>query len=157
MQGLKQLLVGCGLIGLTAVAMPGSAAAASPSYLKVQFTLAPGASKVIPLPAGQIPIRVAVSFSLKNGGTQTPSELMTALVNEDPSSQQLTWIGTNSDGSQGAGTTLSSDLIASIDSGNVDLLAEAPATSATPNGALVVSQSSTRTARTGSYIVTLIY
>lgn len=157
MKGFRQLLVGCGLVGLVAAAMPGSAAAGSPLYLKVQFTLPPGGFKVIPLPVGQIPITVAVSFTLKNGGTQTPSELMAALVNEDPSSKELTWIGTNSDGTQAAGTTLSSDLIASIGQGNVDLSAETPSTSATPNGALVVSQSSTRTSRTGFYVVTLIY
>ncbi|UZR27339.1 hypothetical protein [Methylococcus mesophilus] len=156
MNKTKRLIISLSLMCLAAIAMPGSAAAASPNYVKVKFSLMPGDSKVISLPAGQIPIRVAVSVTSKNGGTQLPSELMTALVNKDPSSGQLTWIGTNSDGSQAAGTTLDSHLVASINSGNVDLTAETP-TAARPHGSLTVYQSPSRTSIKGYYIVTLIY
>ena len=156
MSSLKRLIINGGLVVLAAVVMLGNAFAASPLYLKVQFSLPPGGSKVIPLPVGQVPINVLVSFTLKNGSTQIPSELMAALVNEDPSSHQLTWIGTNSDGTQAAGTTLGNHLIASIAQGNVNLSAETP-TAGAPNGSLVVSQSSTQTIRDGYYIVTLVY
>jgi hypothetical protein len=48
---------------------------------------------VIPLPGPYLPVHVTVSFSLENGGTQTPSELMSALVNWDGKSDRITWIG----------------------------------------------------------------
>jgi len=129
---------------------------ASPNYVKDTFSLPPGGSKTIPLPAVQVPIRVMVSVTLKNGGTQTPSELMTAVVNTDPSSHQVTWIGTNSDGTQSAGTTLGTPLVASIDHGNDNLTAKPPEPSA-PHGSLVISQSATRSIKEAFYVVTLIY
>src|ERR1700722_505831 len=42
------------------------------------FTLSPGASHILVFPVAYVPVRITVSFSLENGGTQTPSELMTA-------------------------------------------------------------------------------
>jgi hypothetical protein len=156
MNNLKHLLVGAGLAIATACAVTGTVSAASPHYVLLKFALPPGGSRSIPLPADQIPIRVAVSATLRNGGTQTPSELMTAVVNTDPSSHQLTWIGTNSDGTQSAGTTLGPSLIASIDHGNDTLSAQAPGPKA-PHGSLIVAQSATRSIKEAYYIVTLVY
>ena len=156
MTNLKHLLLGSSLALTAALALPEQALAAAPLYIQVAFSLPPGGSKSIALPAEQIPIRVAVSETLKNAGTQTPSELMTAVINTDPSSHQLTWIGTNSDGTQSAGTTLGNPLIASIDHGNDNLTAKAPGPGA-PNGSIVISQSATRSIKEAFYVVTLIY
>ncbi|MBI2817481.1 MAG: hypothetical protein HYX72_11130 [Acidobacteria bacterium] len=78
----------------------------SAHHQELSFDIAPGASASFALPKTQWPIRIDVSFSLLNGGTQTPSEIMSALVNQDPQSSKITWVGTNNDASQQAGTTL---------------------------------------------------
>lgn len=80
----------------------------SAHHQELSFDVAPGASASFALPKTQWPIRIDVSFSLLNAGTQTPSEIMSALVNQDPQSSKITWIGTNNDASQQAGTTLTS-------------------------------------------------
>ena len=79
--------------------------------------MAPGASASFPLPKTQWPIQIDVSFSLLNAGTQVPSEIMYAVVNQDPSSSKISWVGTNNDATQQAGTSIptgSSPVIARI-------------------------------------------
>jgi opacity protein-like surface antigen len=160
MFSLKNLLVGAGL----AVLVAGQASAATaipacgalPNDHQIAFSLAPGASCFVPLPAVQVPIRVMVSETLKNGGTQTPSELMTAVVDTDPSSLQLTWIGTSSNGVQSAGTTLGNPLIANI-GGNFDLTAKTPVAGVTPNGSLIISYLLNRGSVTANFVITLIW
>ena len=77
-------------------------------HKELSFDVAPGASASFALPKTQWPVRIDVSFSILNGGTQTPSEVMSALVNQDPQSSKITWVGTNNDASQQAGTTVPS-------------------------------------------------
>jgi hypothetical protein len=85
-------------------------------HIELTFDLDPGASFSFPLPKKQSPIRIEVTVSRMNGGTQTPTEIMYAVVNQDPVSNEMTWIGTNSDGSVVATNSLDStdDVIAVI-------------------------------------------
>src|SRR5215472_5782082 len=120
---------------------------------ELRFTLKPGGSRDFLLPAVQSPVRIEVSFSLLNGGTQEPSELMYAVVNQDPSSKQVTWIGTNNDGTTSGSSSLKGMLIASIFGG------AAPTTNATLEVAsatartLVIKQNAATTIIPGHYIV----
>lgn len=85
-------------------------------HLELTFDLDPGQSYSFPLPKKQSPIRIEVTVSRMNGGTQKPTEIMYAVVNQDPKSNEMTWIGTNSDGSVAATNSLDStdDVIALI-------------------------------------------
>ncbi|HTZ98814.1 MAG TPA: hypothetical protein VMB02_00690 [Candidatus Aquilonibacter sp.] len=120
---------------------------------ELSFTLQPGGSQNFVLPAVQGPVRVEVSFTADNGGTQEPSELMYALVNQDPSSKQLTWIGTSNNGSTSGSSSLKGTLIASIFGGgppttNASLEVVNPATRT-----LAIKQNAATTAIPGHYIV----
>jgi hypothetical protein len=86
-------------------------------HQELSFDVAPGASATFPLPKTQWPIRIDVSFSLLNAGTQVPSEIMYAVVNQDSASSKISWLGTNNDATQQSGTSLptgSSPVIARI-------------------------------------------
>ena len=96
-----------------------------------------------------------VTFSLLNGGTQTQSEIMYAVVNKDPSSGQLTWVGTNNDGSQSGASTVSATEIAHIFGGasptvNATLAVDSPAA-----GTLKITQNAATTILPGHYVVDL--
>jgi hypothetical protein len=120
------------------------------------FTLAPGGTKSFPIPAVGAPVTLSGTITLRNGGTQTPTALVGALLNQDPSSGQLTWIGTNGDGSQTVGTTLSSAVVASYAFGNA-IISASPAPAAGGRGSLTVKQSATTTIIPGTYTLTLTY
>ncbi len=85
---------------------PGGVPAIAAHHQELAFGIAPYASQVFAIPVVDKPVRIEVSFSLANGGTQTPSEIMYAVVNQDSSSTRFTWVGTNNDGSQQAGTSI---------------------------------------------------
>jgi len=124
---------------------------------EIRFTLQPGGSHDFVLPVVQNPVRIEVSFTLNNGGTQEPSELMYAVVNQDPSSKQMTWIGTNSDGSASGSSSLKGAMIARIFGGS------APTTNASMNVAnaatrtLSIEQNSSTTAKPGEYVIRLYF
>lgn len=120
------------------------------------FTLNPGGKFIFSLPAMEKPIFILISARATSGGTQTPTEVFYAVLNQDPVSGQLTWIGTNSDGSATAGTTLSGFNICNLWAGG------APSAAATlsVNGAMTsnqleVSQSNSTTGVPYHYIVTM--
>ena len=138
---------------LAALATAPAAHAANRAIYK--FTLAPGASKTITLPVGQAPVILAASVTFENNGTLTPSELVGALVNQDPKSGQVTWIGTNADGSQAAGNTLSSHQVAAF--GSSDAIITATASTTTGPGTLTVTQSASQTIIAGTYFIRLSY
>jgi hypothetical protein len=117
-----------------------------------EFVLAPSGKQTFVLPVAYIPVHITVSFSLENGGTQTPSELMYAVVNWDQKSDQLTWIATSSDGVTSASTTLSGSSIANIGGGNVTLSVASLA-----GHTLEIAQSAARTAIDGHYVLTMSY
>jgi hypothetical protein len=88
-----------------------------PDHQRLTFTLKPGASKTFTLPAANDPIRVDIAEPSTNGGVQTPSEVFSALVNVDKNGAGMSWIGTSSDGSQSAGSTISSTDITNLTCG----------------------------------------
>ncbi len=140
-----------GLLAAAAFALPAQAA----NHVSYTFTLAPGASKSFPIPAVGTPVTLTGTITAKNGGTQTPSALVAALVNQDPSSGQLTWIGTNGNGSQTVGTTLSASVVASYAFSNAVISATASATAG--KGTLTVTQSATQTSVPCTYTILLGY
>jgi hypothetical protein len=126
-------------------------------HSELSFDIPPGGQAAFPLPKVQHPVRVEVSFSLLNQGTQTPSEVMYAVVNQDPLSGQMTWVGTNNDASMQAGNTPASTLIAQICGGtcptvNASLIAQPLAQ---PPGNLVLQQNASTTIVPGHYVVHL--
>jgi hypothetical protein len=85
-----------------------------PDHQRVTVTLAPGASATIKIPAANRPVRIDLAKVSINGGVQTPSEVFSALVNVDMNGAGMSWIGTNSDGSQQAGSTISTHNITNL-------------------------------------------
>ncbi len=120
---------------------------------ELRFTLKPGGAREFALPAVQSPVRIEVSFTLANGGTQEPSELMYAVVNQDPSSKQITWIGTNSDGSAAGSSSLKGNLIASIFGGGPPTTNVTLEVAVATAGTLAIKQNAATTARPGEYVV----
>ena len=131
-------------------------------HQELSFDVAPGASATFPLPKTQSPVRIDVSFSLLNAGTQAPSEIMSAVVNQDPSSSKITWVGTNNDATLQAGTSLpsgSSPVIARICGGgcptsNATLEVNSDATLP---GSLKLAVNATNVLVTGHFKVALWY
>jgi hypothetical protein len=120
---------------------------------ELRFILKPGASQTFVLPAVQSPVRIEVSFTALNAGTQEPSELMVAVVNWDPSSKQFTWIGTNNDGSTSGSSSLKGNLIASIFGGGPPTTNASLEVAAAPTRALAIKQNAATTSIPGHYIV----
>jgi hypothetical protein len=124
--------------------------------------VAPGASVTFALPVAQTPIFLAVSSSVQNGGTQTPSEVMYAVINQDNKSSQITWVGTNNDGSVQVGTSIptgSGPLIAKICGGscpteNASLVVQSAAS--VPGTLSLVVNSETGT-KPVTFVVTMLY
>jgi len=124
-------------------------------FQQLTFTIVPGGSQSFALPAKQVPVRIEVTFSLLNAGTQTPSEVMYAVVNQDPASGQMTWVGTNNDGTQSGANSLTSSAIAHIFGGlnptvNATLAVDNPGV-----GTLKLTQNAATTILSGHYIVDL--
>jgi hypothetical protein len=153
----KVLLFGC-LAALPAIAQAQTPKPLPPkrvvcSCAELRFILKPGASQAFILPAVQSPVRIEVSFSLLNGGTQEPSELMYAVVNQDPSSKQMTWIGTNNDGSTAGSSSLKGNLIASIFGGGPPTTNASLEVASAAARTLVIKQNAATTIIPGHYIV----
>jgi hypothetical protein len=121
---MRALAVG---VAVTAMAAAGGGAyaatravAASPvpvtgiDHQRLIVTLAPGRSQAFRLPASNDPVRIDLAKVSTNGGVQTPSEVFGALVNADANGAGMSWIGTYSDGSQHAGSTISGNVITEL-------------------------------------------
>lgn len=124
---------------------------------ELRFTLKPGSGHNFVLPVTQSPVHIEVSFTGNNGGTQEPSELMYAVVNQDPSSKQLTWIGTNSDGSQSGSSSLKGKTIASIFGGGPSTTNASLVVVAAPTRAVAVTQNANTTSIPGQYVVRIYF
>jgi hypothetical protein len=83
-------------------------------HQRLVFTLPPGGSAVFQVPAANDPVRIDLDKISTNGGIQTPSEVFSALLNVDANRSGMSWIGTYSDGSQHAGTTISTNVITKL-------------------------------------------
>jgi hypothetical protein len=156
--GLFNVLFVCGLAALPAAAQAQTPKSLPPkrivcSCAELRFILKPGASQTFLLPAVQSPVRIEVSFTLLNAGTQEPSELMYAVVNQDPSSKQLTWIGTNNDGSTAGSSSLKGNLIASIFGGAPPTTNASLEVASAPARTLAIKQNAATTIIPGHYIV----
>jgi hypothetical protein len=123
---------------------------------ELRFTLQPGAGHNFVLPVTQNPIRIEVSVTANNGGTQEPSELMYALINQDPSSKQLTWIGTNSDGSTSGSSSLKGKIIARIFGGGPGTV-NATLNVQAATRALAINQNAGTTSVPDEYVVKMYY
>jgi hypothetical protein len=85
---------------------------------------------------------------------------MWALVNWDAGtdgSDQITWIGTNSDGSTFGSNSLQSGTIANIYGGSSPTIISSLHVSDAATGTLVISRSDTTTTITGKYVVRIYY
>lgn len=145
------------VVGFTSAAFGQFVAAGTSGVREIRFTLNPGASFAFSLPATQSPVRIEVSFTLANGGTQVPSELMYAVINRDTFSNQLTWIGTNSDGSTLGANSISSTTIARIFGGSPSTTNVALVVSVPSSGTVRVFQSAATTALPGRYVVKIYF
>jgi hypothetical protein len=146
------LALALGLGALTATNAP--AAAAERNF---HFTLRPGASLCFQLPAVQLPVQVLVSESAFNNGTQTPSELLSAVVNQDARSQQMTWLGTNSDGSSKGSNSLAGSVIATLWGGGPPTVNAQLHVCSLQRRTIGITQSSQTTSIPGNYFVTMFY
>jgi len=78
------------------------------------FTIAPGHSDAFPMPVAGKPVHVDVSVNFTNGTTVSPTELMSALIEQNPTTGVITFIGTNSDGTVAANNTNFSTVMSSL-------------------------------------------
>jgi len=121
---LRPMAVGVAIVALAAASGAAYAAAQAPRSSKVivtgpdherlTVTLSPGGSFVFRLPAANDPVTIDIAKPSTNGGVQTPSEVFSALVNADANHAGISWIGTNSDGSQTGNSTIHSTDIANL-------------------------------------------
>ena len=120
---------------------------------ELRFTLKPGGSQEFILPAVQSPVRIEVTVTANNGGTQEPSEIMYAVVNQDPSSKQITWVGTNNDGTTSGSSSLKGNIIARIFGGSAPTTNSTLEVIAAPTRTLAIKQNAATTSIPGIYVV----
>jgi hypothetical protein len=106
--------VGGGAYAVTTAAGFSAVNVTGPDHQRLVFTLAPGGSQRFKLPAANDPVRIDLDKISTNGGVQTPSEVFSALVNVDRNGAGMSWIGTSSDGSQAANSTIHSSTITQL-------------------------------------------
>ncbi len=130
---------------------------ASAAERNLHFVLPPGGSICFQLPAVQLPVQVLVSESGFNGGTQTPSELLSAVVNQDAKSQQMTWLGTNSDGTSHGSSSLVGPVIATLWGGGPPTINAQLHVCSLGRRTIGITQSARTTSIPGNYFVTMFY
>ena len=123
---MKRRLIQAAAAGAALLALAGGggaafAATSSPSNIvtgadhqRLTFVLAPGGSFVFKLPATNDPIMIDIASPSTNGGVQTPSEVFSALINANSNDSGMSWIGTNSDGSQSGNSTIHTTDVANL-------------------------------------------
>ena len=82
---------------------------------------------------------------------------MCAVVNHDPSSKQLTWIGTNNDGSTSGSCSLKGKAIAHIFGGGPPTINATLEVANAAAGTLGITQNSATTIVPGHYIVKMYF
>lgn len=154
--------------GATLVALAGASGAAfaassssavtvtGPDHRRVTFVLAPGKSFVFKLPATNDPIRIDIASPSTNGGVQTPSEVFSALVNANANDAGMSWIGTNSDGSQSGNSTIHTTDIANLVCGANCVIAWLRVKSVSAKTLVVKANAATSTIRE-RYVVNIWY
>jgi hypothetical protein len=112
---LPPMAAGAAIVALAAAGGAAYATAAAPhsqrvivtgpDHERLTFAVSPGHSFVFELPAASDPITIDIASPSTSGGLRSPSEVFSALINADADNAGMSWIGTNSDGSQHAGNT----------------------------------------------------
>jgi hypothetical protein len=139
-----------------------SAATASPvpvtgtDHQRLTVTLAPGQSQVFKLPATNDPVRIDLDNISTNGGIQTPSEVFSALVNANANDSGMSWIGTYSDGSQHAGTTISGKAITELVCGSACVIATLSVSSISAHTVVLHTNAATSIIRE-TYVINIWY
>jgi hypothetical protein len=130
---------------------------ASAAERNLHFVLQPGGLACFQLPAVQLPVQILISESSFNNGTQTPSELLSAVVNQDARSQQMTWLGTNSDGTSRGSNSLAGTVIANLWGGAAPVVNAQLHVCNLARHTIGITQSARTTAIAGNYFVTMFY
>src|SRR5215469_11186447 len=118
---LQAVAASAALLALAGTSGAAFAAASSPEVIvtgpdhqRLSVVLAPGKSFVFKLPKTNDPVRIDIASPSTNGGVQTPSEVFSALVNANANDAGMSWVGTNSDGSQAGNSTIHTTDIANL-------------------------------------------
>jgi hypothetical protein len=127
-----------------------------PDHQRLSFVVSPGGSHVFKLPAANDPIRVDIASPSTNGGVQTPSEVFSALINVDGNHAGMSWIGTNSDGSQSGNSTIHSKDIANLVCGTSCVIATLKVKSVSARTVVLTANAATSIIRE-RYVVNIWY
>ena len=118
---LQAVVAGAALLALAGGGEAAFAATSSPSVIvtgpdhqRLTFVVPPGGSFVFKLPATNDPVTIDIASPSTNGGIQTPSEVFSALINANGNNSGMSWIGTNSDGSQSGNSTIHTTDVANL-------------------------------------------
>jgi hypothetical protein len=118
---LQAVAVGAALLAVAGGGGAALAATSSPSVIvtgpdhqRLSFVLSPGGSFVFKVPAANDPVTIDIASPSTNGGVQTPSEVFSALINANGNNSGMSWIGTNSDGSQSGNSTIHTTDVANL-------------------------------------------
>jgi hypothetical protein len=118
---LQAVVAGAALLALAGGGEAAFAATSSPSVIvtgpdhqRLTFVVAPGGSFVFKVPATNDPVTIDIASPSTNGGVQTPSEVFSALINANGNDSGMSWIGTNSDGSQSGNSTIHTTDVANL-------------------------------------------
>jgi hypothetical protein len=163
---LRPMAVGVAIVALAAASGAAYAAVTSPDrpnvivtgpdHERLTFALSPGHSVVFALPNANDPITIDIASPSTNGGLRNPSEVFSALVNADADHAGISWIGTNSDGSQRADNTHHSTDITNLVCGKTCVVAWLRVKSVAVR-TLVLTANATTSAIRELYVVNIWY
>jgi hypothetical protein len=148
--------VGGGAYAATSVATISPTPVTGIDHQRLTVTLAPGGSQSFRLPATNDPVRIDLDKISTNGGIQTPSEVFSALVNADANGAGMSWIGTYSDGSQHAGSTVSSATITELVCGSGCVIGTLSVSSTTARTVVLHANAATSIIRE-TYVINIWY
>jgi hypothetical protein len=137
--------VAYGVTSSTALTVKGSAHATGrdPDHQQFTFTLAPGTSYAFALPERDVPISIDIAATSSSGDIQAPSQVFSALIDVDKDDVGMSWIGTNSNGSQSASSTTSRTDIANLVCGTNCLIASLDADIGSPGTVVLETDAAT--------------
>ena len=127
-----------------------------PDHTRLTVTLAPGSSYTFNLPKANDPVKVDLDKVSTNGALQTPSELFSALVNVDKNGAGMSWIGTNSDGTQNGSSTIAGTDIANLVCGSGCVIASLNVASVA-NHTVVLSANAATSDINETYVINIWY
>jgi hypothetical protein len=120
------------------------------------FTLAPGATKTIDLPAGGYPIAVQAAVA-GAGGTLPGSQVVDVRISEDPSTSQLSWLATGNLGQMTVGNTTTGSTVTQIYLPNNNILATVSAASGGRFGSITFQTDAGNTSNNITFYASVSY